>query len=355
MAKIGGTVRESVPGNVRGKEIAMQRGDGNRNDKSEEISIGLADVIRSFRRFWPLYLLVIGATLGVGLAICLIQKPKYQAYTTLLPHQSKESKLGRLDALASRFGIDSPLPGMNFVDFLDPIVVSKSFLFQLSDFPIIKNGKTTLLFEYFKYPERGTGLDSLIYLTRLRSMVKLQKKASGLVEIKVTADTPEMAAGIANKLTQLVNDFAQEYNLANGRAHMSYLSTQVAEAEGNRRKAYDNLVRFMEANRGIDPMTSPSLFAKHTELKVETDIANQKYILLRNQLESAEMNLAKQDPILTVLDGASVPYFKFSPKRIQIMAIHLSGGILLAVLIHGCMLLAAPARHVYRSGMGYED
>jgi capsular polysaccharide biosynthesis protein len=315
------------------------------------IALGLADVVRSLLRYKALYVIVMLASIGIGLGLCFYMDPKYRAICTLLPTQSKDSKLNRLDALASRFGLDSPIPGTNFADFLDPIANSKPFLFQLSDFMAEKDGKTSRLYDYFQYPEgKAKELDTLIYLKRVREMVKLQKKANGVVEVTVTSDSPQMAAGIANRIGVMLNDFAQEYNLANTRDHLKYLSGQLALAEASRKASNANLVRFLEANRGIDPLTSPALFTRHAELRMETEIANQKYMLLRNQYETSELNLSKKEPILTILETASKPYFKHSPRRVDMMVIHLAGGIIFAILLHVIIVLWGPFIAIVRNG-----
>ena len=290
--------------------------------------------LKSFRKWWWFYALMIVLGLGIGITFCLILPSKYKAISTLLPNQSKESKFNRLEAIASRFGIDSPVAGNNFVDFLEPIIGSKTFLLKLADFPVERPSGNVRLYDSFKYPRKSPILDSLIYLSNMRGMIKYQKKSSGMVEISVTADTPGLAAGLVNQITMLINEFSQEYNFATLRAHVAYLSDQTATALGAKSKKNENLVRFLENNRGIDPTVSPALFARYSDLKTEAEIANQKYLLLRNQLESAELGLTKKESILMILDYASEPYFKDSPKRKQILATYFLVAIILSFLIH---------------------
>jgi len=173
-------------------------------------------------------------------------------------------------------------------------------------------------------------------------MVRLKKSASGGMEIFVTAPTPGAAAGVANETARLINEFNQEYNYSNARANVNYLTEQLANAEGQRLQANEKLVRFLETNRGIDPNTSPALFSRFSNLKMEQEIANQKYLLMRNQFETAQLSLTREEPLLTILDYASTPYFKDAPRRKLIIATHLAAGLALAMLLHAGSALLGP-------------
>src|SRR4051812_29473935 len=232
------------------------------------IQFDLVDIVRSLKRWIKWYVLAIALTLALGITLCIIIPPTYKSSVTLLPNQSKDSKINRFEALASKFGIDSPIPGANFSDFLEPILESKSFLFRLSNFQVEDPGtkKMVRFYDYFKYSGESADLDSLIYLSRVRGMVKFLKKASGVMEVSVTAPTAAMAAGLGNETVRLINQFNQEYNFTNARAHVAFLTDQLASAEGQKQTANEHLVKFLESNRGIDPNTSPSLFAKYESI-----------------------------------------------------------------------------------------
>jgi capsular polysaccharide biosynthesis protein len=307
------------------------------------IKFDWVDLIRSFRRWWKWYVLIVAAFTGGAIFLCMVLPPTYKASVTLLPTQSKDSRVNRLEAIASKFGIDSPVPGANFADFLEPIVGSKTFLFRLSDFPVVDaKGERKKLYDTFKYSGKSADLDSLIYLSRMRSMVDFLKKASGVIEISVTAPSEAMASDIANQTVKLINEFNQEYNYSNARANVQFLTEQMAGAETGKQRASDNVVGFLERNRGIDPTTSPSLFSKYSSLKLEQEIANQKYLLIRNQMESAQLTLNRKEPLLTVLDYASRPYYKDGPKRKQILLILIAAGFFLSVLLHAGSAILLP-------------
>ena len=227
------------------------------------------DAIRSFKRWRKIYALILALALGAAVGLSLWIKPTYKATVTLLPTQSKDSKVNRLEAIASKFGLDSPVPGTNFADFLEPIVDSKTFLLRLAEIKVRDvDGSTKRLWDTFEYPGESPDLDSLVYLSRLRGMVHFLKKASGLIEISVIAPTSDMAAALANESIRIINGFNQEYNYSNARANVAFLTEQLAGAEGQKTRAAANLVNFMENNRGIDPNVSPALYSRFSALKV---------------------------------------------------------------------------------------
>src|SRR5690606_37776591 len=205
MAKIGEEISGNVPRILRGEGIGMEAGRGRGGDDGF-VQFRAVDVVLSLRRWLKWYALILLLAGGAGIGLCFWINPEYKAAVTLLPHQTKDSRMGRLEAIASMFGIESPVPATNFADFVEPILGSKTFLFRLANFPVpTTDGKHVRLWDSFIYPAESKDLDTLIYLSRMRSMVRLKKSAAGVMQIFVTALTPRAAAGVASETARLVH------------------------------------------------------------------------------------------------------------------------------------------------------
>ena len=195
-------------------------------------------VAREIRAKWLLYFLV--ALLGVGTAVLrfFLTDTVYKASATLIPNFTQESKLSKLESIASKFGMESPVPGINLAQYLEHIVTSRTLLLNLCDYKVVTpKGDSTTLFQFLK-PEKSPApqVDTLAYLKKLQDLIRFQKEASGLVQIEVKAATPKMAAGIANQLTIEIDQFARDKNLQTLKNQITYLTEQVAVTETRRKK-----------------------------------------------------------------------------------------------------------------------
>jgi capsule polysaccharide export protein KpsE/RkpR len=201
------------------------------------------------------------------------------------------------------------------------------------------------LFEFWK-PKKSPApqVDTLVYLKKLTDMINFQKGASGLVQIEVTAPTPRMAAGISNQLASEIDKFAREKTLQTLQIQITYLTEQVAITEERRKSANSKMLVFLNRNRNIDPELSPSLFAEYTELKMQVDVTNQRYLLMKEELESAQISLYKKEPLLMFIDPAAEPFFRFAPRGKILLSIHFALGIALAGFLHFVIFLRGRSR-----------
>jgi uncharacterized protein involved in exopolysaccharide biosynthesis len=148
------------------------------------------------------------------------------------------------------------------------------------------------------------------YATRIDTRVNSR---TGITEISFEAPDPVLAADIANRIVARMGDYDLTMRRTSASNTRRFLDDRVAETARAVQQANDRLERFLANNRTIN--SSPSLTLQFQRLQHESARLEGQYDQLVLQRDQSRINEVSSVPALSVVDPASPPYRKSSPKR----------------------------------------
>ncbi|HET7553133.1 MAG TPA: hypothetical protein VFK04_17705 [Gemmatimonadaceae bacterium] len=180
-------------------------------------------------------------------------------------------------------------------------------------------------------PTRDSAHMEFAALRELRSRVAADiSERTGLVTVVVTLRDPVLAAAVANRLVDRVDEFNAHTNQTRAGATRVFLEGRTQETGRALRQAESDLAKFHSTNR--DFRSSPTLALEESRLQRQVEIHQQVYLSLVEKLESARIDEVKDTPVLTRVERATPPVKKSFP-RFSIFG--LSGAFLGLLLVLG--------------------
>jgi len=177
------------------------------------------------------------------------------------------------------------------------------------------------------------GRDSL---ERLQKGVKKLRAAmsvdpdirTNVVTLTLTARDPYLAAAVANRFVEAVNEFNTRIRRSQAGRRRLFVEQQTDSAARELRVAEDRLKIFYEQNRLWNQ--SPALQYRLGQLQRQVDIEKEVYLTLRRNLETARIDEVNDLPLISVIDLA-VPSREREPRRAVIVLATLLVGMLLSL------------------------
>jgi len=271
----------------------------------------------------------------VGIAAALVWPPKYAAVATFVPEQTSSSRLpSSFGNLATQFGVsigsDPQQSGRFYADLLLSRRVVERVLqgFYASTDSAVGSDSVTLL-DLMSI----RGRDSL---ERLQKGVKKLRAAmsvdpdirTNVVTLMVTARDPYLAAAVANRFVEAVNEFNTRIRQSQAGRRRRFVEQQADSAGRELRVAEDRLKGFYEQNRLWSQ--SPALQYQLGQLQRQVDIEKEVYLTLRRNLETARIDEVNDLPLISVIDWA-VPSRERKPSRMLVILASLVVGMVVSI------------------------
>lgn len=262
-------------------------------------------------------------------AISLLITPTYVAHTAFIQSEPARTSLsGNLMNLASRFGVAPTSDPMASLDFLRQVLTSQDVLDSVLLRPLrvdrsretssqlnARDSVTTVdLASWYKIndawaPKRLDRLRRRI----LRDLKVDTDQRSGIATVSMGMRDPYVAAAFLRALVEALDNFNRHTRQTISRENRVFLEARVDDARAQLSDAEGRFRQFYESNRVITG--SPALIFEEGRLKRQVDLAQQIFVTLSQQLEQARIDEVKDTPVLTVVETATVPVRRSSPKR----------------------------------------
>jgi len=248
--------------------------------------------------------------------ISFLIPPTYQAVTTVIPAISpdKFTGMGGLTASLEEFGIQTGSKGNSPLMYPE-IVKSRRVLEQVlvRSYPAEPGGRPARVIDLIQSTSAGPKrVELAVKQLRKRVDANLDRR-TGVLTIRVRARQPEVAAGIANSLDSLLQDFAIHSFTSQAGENRKFVEGRVSEVRGELDVAEENLRGFRERNLRIG--NAPRLLLEEGRLNRAVREQEEVYLTLRRQYELAKIEERRDVPVINVLDAAVVPSFRISPRR----------------------------------------
>lgn len=140
-------------------------------------------------------------------------------------------------------------------------------------------------------------------------------KKTGVISVTVMDQDPLVCALIADTVSSRLQDFILDYRTKKARNDLEYVQRIYAQAKSEYEESNNLYVSAIDANWDIVNETAK---AKLEALNNEKTLKYQTFSLVTQKLEAARAKLQEATPVITVLQGSSVPQKPAGPKRLII-------------------------------------
>jgi uncharacterized protein involved in exopolysaccharide biosynthesis len=274
----------------------------------------------------------------LAVLVSLLVAPTYTASTSFVPEQRGQSRLSSgVAGLAGQLGLSVGLEPSQSPQFYADVVRSRELLEQV------------LLSKYADPRATAGASDSSTLLNILRvngrnaadsldrAIKKLSKLVSvdvgfqtNIVRLAVDAPAPALAAEVANRLVEYLNEFNTHKRQSQARERRKFTEERVAEADSELRRSEEAVKTFYERNRGWQQ--APEMVFQETRLRRQVEVRQEVYLTLKREYETARIEEVNDTPVLTVIDPAVAPPRRSKPRRTVLALVGFSVGLMVAVL-----------------------
>jgi len=286
-------------------------------------------------RRWRLMVTVPFAFAVIAAAYSLLTPSIYTASTTFTPEasggQSLAATLGSLSSLTGQFGLAPTIGANASPDFFASVLRSRELLVSTlhTEFRDPATGTPRRLLDLLEIHAPNDAQALALGVTRLGEVTSTAvDRRTGIVTLSTRLRDPKLGADVANRMVQLLNDFNLRQRQSQSREQKRFAADRLAQAEGELRQAEQVLQRFLERNRTY--RGSPLLEFEHDRLARLVELKQQVYVALSKSLEDARIAEVRDTPVLTIIDPATPPARRSSPKRRLLVLIAALAGIVVA-------------------------
>jgi uncharacterized protein involved in exopolysaccharide biosynthesis len=301
------------------------------------IEFSLFEILTPLVRRWRRVVLLPLALGAVALAGAIVLPSAYTARTTFTTDGSPlalPSSLGSLAGLATQFGVAGLGGGNTSPEFYAEVLKSHSILDPTlhATFPLSASGDSTVVLGELLGGDATDSLERMAQARRtLADRVSTQvDKTTGIVALEVTMESRHLAAGVANRMIELLNDFNLRRRQAQSSERRRFLEKQVEDARAELRAAESTRRRFLEGNRLY--ASSPLLSLEAARLDREVQLRQEVFTSLDRQFEEARIAERQDIPVTTVVDRAEPPSEPSFPRPLVMVVGAVLVGLLLATL-----------------------
>lgn len=307
---------------------------------------------------------VFAAFVVLGLLAAIFQQPKYTATCTFVPQTGSKSSGGSLSSLAAMAGIN--LGDMSAGQDLSPTVYPQllgnvEFRKELMRVPLHlkKYDEPVSMFDLMtdekyrkltfsgvlqgvkKYtiglpftilaaikgepedvvvPTEGGRTSPISTYTQdeykctkaLDKMVSVTvEKKEGYLTISATHREDVASAELCQAVFDLMDKYVSDFKLMNARKNESYIRDRYEEAKEDYEAKQIALARFVDANRGN--LTALAK-VRREQLQADFNLSSSLFTEISKQLLQAEMKVKEDTPVLSPIQGVSVPMKKSNSR-----------------------------------------
>src|SRR2546422_30508 len=159
------------------------------------------------------------------------------------------------------------------------------------------------------------------FVPEVRSQNRLP---AGLVRVSVDTRGPGLAAAVANRVVEYLNEFNTHKRQSQARERRRFSEERVVAADSELRRAEEAVKTFYERNRGWQQ--APELVFEEARLRRQVTLGQDLYMSLKRETETARIEEVNDTPVITVIDPAVPPQQRSQPKPALWIAVALLVG-----------------------------
>ena len=166
-------------------------------------------------------------------------------------------------------------------------------------------------------------------ILKLDELISVQEEISGLISVRVQMEDPILASNIANYIAEYVKNFISFEQKREANRNIIFVKEQMDDAKIKTEASEDRLTDFRKKNPLRLDTPSSEMIRERLESRVEEN--RTVYITIRQQLEIAKIDEAKEKLLINILDLAEPAVKKSRPKRTLIVLLSLFCGFFISI------------------------
>jgi len=151
---------------------------------------------------------------------------------------------------------------------------------------------------------------------------------TGIMSIKVTAEYPNLAAGLAQSFVDHLTTRVREVRTGKIRQRLNFVQVRFEEVGQELEHAENRLANFLERNQNP---TTASLQFQRERLQRQVRFKEQLYSDLQGQLTQTRLDLQRQQPVLTVVESPVPPDEPSSPGNLLLLLVGAAFGLVAGI------------------------
>ena len=332
----------------------MQENKNNSLQYDDEEGIDMLALIKSLWDGRKTVIITTCIFIGLGLVAALTMKRTYEVNTVMVPQMSSKSS-SSLSSLASLAGFDlgtsssgAELSPLIYPQIVNSVPFRKELMYTPLHFADVDTAvsmftyakdytKTTVMGSIMKYTIglpgtiltaiRGEQPDMVLPgadeadagdvkpLVLSNDEVKVLKKVGesvslmvdkkeGYITLSVKGNDPVMAAELAIKAQQLLQEEVTRFRVEKSQTELDYIQARYNEIKKEAEAYQDQLALVTDRSQN---MTGTRDRIERDRIQAKYNVANSIYGEMAKQLEQAKMQVKKDTPVFTVIQPVTVP------------------------------------------------
>jgi uncharacterized protein involved in exopolysaccharide biosynthesis len=270
----------------------------------------------------------------LGVLYALLATPLYKSTIAMYPSGESIGGLSQLEGMASMFGMNMGggestfhIPDIINSRTLQTKIVYKKWDSESSDLPINLisywgiNVENKFSFNPLKWFSTSDGNMDLKWeasaLAKISDRISVIEGKTGLINVDVLMEEPELSAQIANYIYLGVVEFTNLNHIETAQLNREFIQERQIEVKEILTTTENKLKEFRSKNRIV--MDSPLLQLELERMMRDVEIQTQVFITLQQQYELARIEEVKETPSVVILDKAISSIRKDSPRTILII------------------------------------
>lgn len=301
--------------------------------------VSLLDLLLVLHRRRALLGIIVGLGFLISLLLALGSPKIYTAKAKVVPSNTLGSS-GEFSALASlrgaagQLGLDLGGASSNLSTLLPDILSSRDVLWNLfsRSYPTRSGDDVSLLDVYrIRGNSQEERLEIAVSTVGRRLVQPIYDPKSGISTITVSSRDPVLAAAVANAAVEALNLDVQQLKSTQAGDRVRFIARRIAEVQDTLATAEEALMSFREHNRITT--NSPGLTLEESRLVRQVTLFEQLFLTLKGQYELARIEQFKNLSDVVVLEKATPPLFRSSPRRLSMVIVGAFFSVFIAVVL----------------------
>lgn len=291
------------------------------------------DLRKIFKDLWGSRLLILAIVLAfaaLSSVYALMKKPSFESNVLLIPTDPRTSNSleDAVSFLGSKTGKGDDL------DLYQMLLTCRTVVEQVLHADVVDQSDTgkgrrmplavLLGVDTSDQEKLSDGLELLARSVKVGTPP--EQSGGGVIQVTVSAGSAWLAKQLADKFVEVGQTEIRRVRANRFETTLQRLQGAAKEASREFDQASQELANFRSQNRSI---TLPEQQVRLDRFELESNVKQQKYMMVRKEIESLVLEKEKAVPPAIVLDSAHAPVRRSSPKRTMIvMLATLFGGAL---------------------------
>jgi len=278
--------------------------------------------------------------LFLGIIYTFFSTKYYESYISINPQGHQSQSTDSFNAISSMMGLEANQYS-NSTFHIPDVINSRKLKLDI----VNRRWKTQAfkdsvnLIEYWDLegkPNNKLNIDPRRFaeedaIDKLENNLYVFEEESGLIKIRVLMEEPQLAADIANYISDFLRNYIGKELTLKSTKYREFIESRLEEVSQDLESAENILAKFETENP--ESKDNPDLKKKRRQLNRNILVQDQIHLILIDQHQRALGDELMEKPVSDLLDTADTMPYPYWPKNIIIYIISLFTGFMTSIII----------------------